>query len=254
MKKARRQKGFPSIHGLNYLFRMHRPLLTILFVTCLSLHAEPKGKLLFEDDFNRDEPNPEKEMVGNGWGTNSRTRAKGQKQVDLDQGAMHITMAKVADHGVSVTQDIAFKDAVIQMRFKLGDKDDLGINIADMNEKSVHAGHICVARIRPFQVELTDLKTGNMKLEHREARKANKATPEMKKLLATKTKRFKNKLSLDSWHDLEVRIQGHVMTVLIDGSEIGSFESEGIDHATKSRIRLSVNKEAWVDDVKVWKL
>ena len=57
-------------------------------------------KLLIQDDFEREESDPEKEEVGNGWGTNSRSRAKGVKQVDLVDGAMHITRADVADHGV----------------------------------------------------------------------------------------------------------------------------------------------------------
>jgi hypothetical protein len=214
----------------------------------------PEGfkSLLLEDDFERSEKDESKEDVGNDWGTNSKSRAKGVKQVDLADGAMHITMADVADHGVSVTHEVAFKDAVIQMRFKIGPKNDLGINIADMNEKSVHAGHICMTRIKPDSLQISDLKTGNMKLEHRVARQAKKETPELKKLLKTKSKNFKLDLDTEKWHDLEVRIEGDTMTVSIDGKEAGAFTSEGIDHATKSRLRLAVNSEAWVDDVKIW--
>mgnify|MGYP001485582597 CR=1 FL=1 len=50
---------------------------------------------------------------------------------------MHITRAAVADHGVSVFHDLEFRDVTIQMRFKLRAQDDLGINIADMKEKTV---------------------------------------------------------------------------------------------------------------------
>ena len=84
--------------------------------------------------------------------------------------------AEVADHGVSVTHEADFRDAVITLRFKLGAGDDLGINLADMNEKSVHAGHICVARIRPHQVEISDLKTGRMDLARRTRRLAGEET------------------------------------------------------------------------------
>jgi len=48
-----------------------------------------------------------------------------------------------------------------------------------------------------------------------------------------------------------VKIAGDVMSVKIDGKKIGEFQSKGIAHATKSRLRLAVNKTAWVDDVKV---
>ncbi|NNC88521.1 MAG: hypothetical protein HKN82_08710 [Akkermansiaceae bacterium] len=210
------------------------------------------GALLLEDDFEREEPDPAKESVGNGWGTNSKSRAKGRKQVDLDGGAMHITRAAVADHGVSVHHDVAFRDAVIRLRFKLGPEDDLGINIADMGEKSVHAGHICMARIRPTNVEITDLKTGRMKLEIREARQAKKETPEMKKLIAAKAKRFPVDLATGEWHHLEVRIEGDMMRVAIDGKTVGDLRSPGIGHPTKRRLRLAVGRSAWIDEVRVW--
>ncbi|MBG88856.1 MAG: hypothetical protein CMO80_18405 [Verrucomicrobiales bacterium] len=225
--------------------------LTIMFLllaTSLQATAE-SGTLLLKDDFSREEADPKKEQIGNGWGTNSRTRAKGQQQVDLVDGAMHITRAKIADHGVSVFHEVAFRDATIQLRFKLGPKDDLGINIADMKEKSVHAGHICVARIRLSHVEITDLKTGRMNKAIREARQSGKATAAQKKLIENRSKRFKTKLKPDTWHDLEVGIQGERMQVKIDGKSIGTFSSPGIGHPTKSRLRLSVNRSAWVDDV-----
>ena len=211
--------------------------------------AQTKAPILLEDHFDREETNPEREQIGNGWKTNSRSRAKGEKQVDMVDGAMHITRADIADHGVSVTHEVAFKDATIELRFKIGKQDDLGINIADMKEKSVHAGHICVARIRAKKLEISDLKTGQMKLEHRKARLAKTMTPEMQKQIATRKKNFPLDLDTKKWHQLSVQIKDQTMTVKIDGQQVGQFESEGIGHATKSRLRLSVNKSAWVDDV-----
>lgn len=209
------------------------------------------ASVLLKDDFNRSEKDPDKEQVGNGWTTNSKSRAQGVKQVDLADNALKITKAAVADHGVSVVHEMAFQNATIKLKFQLGAKDDLGINIADMKEKSVHAGHICVARVRLNSLEIQDLKTGNMKLEHRNARKAGKVPAELESLLKTKRKRFKLKLTPDEWHELQVAIQGDLMIVKIDGTEAGRFQSEGIAHPTKSRLRLSVNKQAWVDDILV---
>lgn len=225
---------------------------SLVFATSVSLSAADEGRLLFSDDFERNETDESKEKPGKGWGTNSRTRAKGQKQVDLDGGAMHVTRAAVADHGVSVFQDVEFRDVTIRMRFKLRPQDDLGINIADMQEKSVHAGHICMARIRLDKVEISDLKTGRMKREHREARKAKQETSAMKKLVAKKSKYFDAKLTPNQWHQLDVRIDGDRMQVRVDDRLIGSFRSEGIAHPTKRRLRLAVNKSAWIDDVKIW--
>lgn len=212
------------------------------------------GKLILEDHFDREESEPASEDVGNGWSTNSRSRAKGVKQVDLDGGAMRITRAEVADHGVSVVHDMPFQDGVIQLRFKLGAKDDLGINIADMEEKSVHAGHLCMAKVQLHQVEMVDLKTGRMRLESRERRLAGEETAAEKKKLNQKSKFVKVDLSEDQWHDLEVKIVGDVMAVKINGKEVGEFQSEGFAHPTKRKLRLAVNKSAWVDDVKIWQL
>lgn len=233
----------------------HRRFLVIGFLAVSGLcHAAPEGfsALLLSDDFEREEPDPANEMVGNEWGTNSRTRAKGEKQADLRNGAMHVARAAVADHGVSVFHEVAFTDAVIQLRFQLGEKDDLGVNIADLEEESVHAGHICMAKVRLRNVELVDLKTGRMKREHRDARQAKAETKEMKKLIATKSKLVPVDLSPGEWHDLEVRIEGDTMTVRIDGGEIGRFSSPGIAHPTERRLRLAVGKEAVIDDVRVW--
>ena len=89
------------------------------------------------------------------------------------------------------------------MRFKIGEGDDLGVNLADMQEKSVHAGHLCVARIRLNRVEVTDLKTGRMKLENRELKLAGKLGSDQKKeALNMKTKYFKvisNRMCGTNW-------------------------------------------------------
>ncbi|WP_235908387.1 family 16 glycoside hydrolase [Roseiconus nitratireducens] len=225
----------------------------LLRVLSLILVATPAlaGERLLEDHFERSEQNDQEEQVGNGWGTNSASRAKGNKQVDLVDGALKITRHPVADHGVSVVHDLEFKDATISLRFRIGEGDQLGINIADMKEKSVHAGHLCVAKIRLNKLTLMDLKTGRMNLETRDRSKAGKLTAEDRKRIAAKQKEFPLQLSADTWHDLQVDLKGETMTVQIDGSTVGQFLSPGIGHPTKSRLRLAVEKQAWVDDVTV---
>lgn len=228
-------------------------LFAISTVPSQSLLADaPTGKLIFEDAFDRTESDAAKEDVGNDWVTNSKARAKGEKQVWVKDGVMTIKRAAVADHGVSVVQNLKFKDATIQMRFKLGAKDSLGINIADMKEKSVHAGHICLALVKPNKVEIADLKTGRMNLKIRTRRKAGEETDEDKKLLKKKSKYFPVELDTDNWHTLNVQIKSDTMTVSINDNQVGQFKSPGIGHETKSRIRLAVAKSAMVDDIKVW--
>lgn len=216
--------------------------------------AVAEGMLILSDDFDRSESTPELEEVGNGWSTNSKSRAKGVKQVDLRDGAMFVHRADEADHGVSVVHDLEFKNAHIQMQFKIGKADSLGINIADMKEKSVHAGHICVALVKHKQLEIADLKTGRMALERRKRRQAGEETQEDKARVKDTVKRFSVETSVDQWHQLDVLIRGNTMMVKIDDKPAGEFSSEGIGHPTKRRIRLAVAKDAWVDDVRVWRM
>ena len=223
-----------------------------IFLLAIATHtfaAEPA--VIFSDDFNRTPDDPSVEKIGNEWRTNSKSRAKGNQQAFMNDGALYMERHAEADHGVSTSQDVDFQNATIAMRFKLGPKDDLGINIADLQEKSVHAGHLCMAKVMLNKVEISDLKTGRMMLDRHTRNRSKAMTDDDKAVIKSKTKTFPIKLAADTWHDLSVTINGDVMSVSINGESIGEFASEGIAHPTKRRLRLAVNKAAWVDDVKI---
>ena len=232
-------------------------LLTALgsIVLAMTASAGEPGALLFHDDFERNETQEEKDEPGRGWGTNSRSRAKGNKQVDLRDGAMHIFISAEADHAVSVTHPAEFTDGAVSLRFMLEDaRDSLGLDFADLACKQVHAGHLCAARIRPKSVTLQDLKTGNMRVDIQEARKAkSKLTEEQKSALEGKQKAFPVTLDVGAWHDLIVTISGDELSTEIDGRVVGRFRSPGIAHPTKKMLRLAVPRNAVVDDVKIWR-
>nr|WP_278469032.1 hypothetical protein [Gimesia maris] len=224
-------------------------------VLCLTVpvFAEDRGKLIFEDDFERNESQEIKDEIGKGWGTNSRTRAAGNKQVDLKNGAMYIFIHKAADHAVSVTHPAEFRDGSVELRFMLeNEKDSLGLNFADLKYKKVHAGHLFMAKVSPRYVELTDLKTGNMDLKTRELRLTKKLPPELQEKLKTKRKRFPVKLETGKWYTLLVTVSGDELTVKIEGRTVGSFSSAGMAHPTKRLLRLAVPRNAVVDDVKIY--
>lgn len=231
-------------------------LLSLLAISPICLFADDKhGEVIFEDDFERTESQEEKDEPGKGWGTNSKSRANGNKQVDLRDGAMYIYIHETADHGVSVTHPAEFTDGAVGMRFKLEhEKDSLGLNFADLQFKEVHAGHLFAARIFPKHVLLQDLKTGNMDIEIRTARKSGKElTEEQKKQLKGKDKKIPNALEIGKWYELLVTVKGDTIAVAIDDKEVGSFSSEGIAHPTKRTLRLAVPRNAVVDDVKIWR-
>lgn len=230
-------------------------LSTIAILTFVSSSSadDALGKLLFEDDFNRAEQDDSKEQIGKGWTTNSKSRANGNKQVDLVDGTVHLTMHETADHGVSFVHDAGFRNGTVALRLKLRKQDDFGINLADLSEKSVHAGHLCQVKFRGGKMQLMDLKTGQMRLDLRTKRKAGeKMSKEEQQLVTSKMQSFDSKLTPGQWHDVEMHIDGPRMLVKIDGEIAGEFESEGIAHPTKRKVRLAVGKQAWVDDVRIY--
>ena len=229
-------------------------LLALLPALTASVFAADLGKLIFQDDFNRNESKPDIEDLGNGWTTNSKSRAKGDKQVALKDGAMRIYISARADHAVSVTHAAEFADGAVTLRFMLEDaKDSLGLDFADPQCKEVHAGHLCAAKISPKQVELIDHKTGGMRLDIHDARTEKKPlTDEQTKALVGKTKNVPHETEIGKWHELQVTIQGDEISVAIDGQAVGSLHSPGIAHPTKRQLRLSIPHNAVVDDVKIY--
>jgi hypothetical protein len=234
-----------------------KPLLSFLASLALTTaaSADDLGELLFQDDFARSESQEKTDEPGNGWETNSKSRAKGNKQVDLRDGAIYIYLSPEANHAVSVTHLAAFTNGAVSLRFMLEDaKDSLGLDFADAGCKEVHAGHLFAARINPKQVTLQDLKTGGMRLDIHEARQAKQPlSEEQKKAMAGKQKIIPQTIEVGKWHDLGVKISGEELSVTIDGKAVGSFSSPGIAHPTKKMLRLSVPRNAVVDDVKIWK-
>ena len=235
---------------------MKTPLLATLAFTFVStLFAAERGTLIFEDDFARNESQETTDEIGKGWGSNSKARAGGNKQVDLKDGAMRIYMHATADHAVSVTHPAEFRDGSVELRFMLEDeKDRLGLDFADLQFKEVHAGHLFKVDVSAKQVLINDMKRGNMNLKYYDKNTAKALTAEDKAFLATTRKPFPATVEAGKWHSLVVAIVGDTVTVTLDGKEAGAFTSEGFAHPTKRMLRLAVPRQAVVDDVKVYSL
>src|SRR5436190_21074863 len=180
------------------------PLLAFVLSAATSVFAADLGKLIFQDDFNRNESQETTDDPGNGWGTNSKGRAQGDKQVDLKDGAMRIYISARADHAVSVTHEAEFTNGAVTLRFVLEDeKDSLGLDFADAQCKEVHAGHLCAAKVDAKQVQMIDHKTGGMRLDIHDARTEKKAlTEEQKTALVGKSKNVAHATERGKWHEL----------------------------------------------------
>ena len=237
-------------------------LISFLFVSTLA--ADPtkfikEGKLIFEDDFNRAESDDSKEELGKNWVTNSKSRAKGTKQADLKENALEITMAKVADHAVSVRHDAPFDDGIVQARFKIHDKKGMKFNFNDPKAKKVTwAGHIAGVIVTPKTITIQDHKKGIFDLKIREKRKDKNTSAqekkEIKKFLSGKEAKFNHTTELNKWYEITMVFKGPAVSVYVDGNKVGSFSSEGLDHSVKQNLAFSVPSTSTVDDVKIWSL
>ena len=112
-----------------------RAVLLIVICSLMRLVAgEDLGTLVFSDDFARMETQHEKDEPGNGWNTSSSWSAKGHKEVDLVDGALHIYIHAEAVHAVDVGHEFKFIDGTATMRFKLHEaKDNIMLNFADLS-------------------------------------------------------------------------------------------------------------------------
>lgn len=235
---------------------MTRLLLTLTLLIPFALsktsRAGDSGTLIFSDDFERTESQETTEEVGNDWGTNSKSRAGGNKQVDLKDGAMHIKMHPTADHAVSVTHPAEFRDGVVELRFMLeNDTDRLGLDFADLKFKDVHAGHLFKVDVTTKFVQMNDMKSGRMNMKFYDAKKAKQLTAEQQQFLKTTIEKFPSRIAKGEWHELVVRIEGDQVTASVDGTEVAKSTAPGFAHPTKRMLRLSVPHSAVVDDVKI---
>ncbi|MGI9470784.1 MAG: family 16 glycoside hydrolase [Rubripirellula sp.] len=218
-----------------------------------------RAKLIFGDDFNRNEDDEVNEQVGNGWVTNSANAADGVKQADLQNGTLVITQAEGANHSVSVRHDAPFDDGVIKLRFQVFDKTGLKFNINDPKANKVTwAGHIARVVLTPNFVTISDDKTGVYDLQVRSKRKSKnlgmEEQAELAKFLATKSAKLKAPIKPKEWHEMTMVNIGPKFEVYIDDQLVGSFSSEGLDHKVKQNIALGVSGKVTVDDLRVWSL
>ena len=220
----------------------------------LSLAAGEYGTLIFHDTFDRSESQELKDEPGNNWTTSSDKTAKGYKQIDLRDGHVYIYTHAEANHATSFRQAFDFQDGTIGLRVLFDDADDeITLNFADLDLKSVWAGHLFKVTVGTKSVTLNDQKTGQMDLTIRNARKDGTITKEQEAMVAAKSIRFPNTIETGKWHTVRATVIDDELICSINGKVIGSFKSEGFNHPTKRLLRLLVPKNAHVDDVKIWR-
>ena len=215
--------------------------------------VEEQGKLIFEDNFDRKDPEGV-EQLGENWGTNSESRAQGEKQNDLVEGTLVMQISPKADHAISTRHEVSepFQNAVVALRMRLDDDaDSLKLAYNDRQHKEVHAGHINGVTISPAKVLVADERSARFLLKFRD--KPEMAS-EKAAAQAIAEKSFDHELEIGEWHEVVTYHEGETLTVYIDGKEVAAHTSPGFGHETKRDFVFAVPKHAVVDDLKIWKL
>lgn len=220
-----------------------KTLLALLLTASAALAADPTySRVIFADDFATD-------GFKKDWGHFK------SNSVVKDGMLIGIT-GESSDH--SAVDNIRFpeeKDLEVSVKFRFVSEQakSFGLWFDDKDYKGSHAGHITQVSIAPGAVNLSDAKTGSFMNEIYERSKApGSLTAEDKKLVATKRKTFPVKLALQEWHTMVARTHGDTLSVTVDGQPVGSFQSEGIAHETKSLVSLTTNRvDVQYDDFSV---
>ena len=207
-------------------------LLLALALATATVSALDYPRVIFADDFNA-------EGFGKAWGHYKSAS-------EVRDGVLVGITAPTSDHSaVDYIRLEGERDLQVTVKFRFVSPQAKSFNVwfDDKNYKGSHAGHTCQASISPTGVNLADAKTGGFDLAGGlyDRKKANQLTEDEKKLLATKQQRFPATLSLQEWHTLVVTTEGETLSVSIDGKVVGSFQSPGISHETKSLVSLTTN-------------
>ncbi|MEM9017814.1 MAG: family 16 glycoside hydrolase, partial [Verrucomicrobiota bacterium] len=190
----------------------------------LATMVESRGVLLMEDNFNREDTG-EKDDLGDPWSTNSESRAMGDKQNDLVDGTLVMTISPRADHAISTSfmPKETYGNCVLFVRMKLEEGGQLKLAYNDKADKSVWAGHINGVTMNEESIVLADERSARFKMEYRE----NKESEAYQEALAAAEKSFSVEIEKDEWHEVATLHQGETLTVYLNGKEVASHTSPG---------------------------
>ena len=190
----------------------------------------------FTDRFERAELGDQWQIAGGVYSLRDGHLTVGEKE-----GNHHPAIVKIWKN---------FRDIVLRFSFRFDGSRAFNVVFNDMNEKSVHSGHVTRLAISPRSVTLTDDKTGLMSLQWINKRADPKYQKEIEAVRARTSRRFPADFQPGRWYSLVMEVIGDEMRVSVDGRFVGSFRSPGFGHPTKMSFHFSVSgRDLSLDDV-----
>jgi hypothetical protein len=209
-----------------------------------------KKELLFSDDFEGAPAAPWHRVVAtfvveNGVLKGTQTREKDTPSAD----GKSVIKAHAAVHGL----EIPTQDSVVEVRIKFEGASMIDVEFDDRKYTGSQYGHICRAMVRLNGVTILDEKEGTQRWDIRNMADDPTRKEERAQLLKGRSATYPVSLEKGKWYALQVETVGDAMRVSIDGKPVAYHRSEGIAHATKSKIEFGVaGKDGFFDDLKVW--
>jgi len=196
-----------------------------------------KGKLLVSDDFERTSLGDWKAVIPTFIVTNGVLVGRQTRD----------------DHGSVGSVKAAFKDGIIEFKFRLEGSTGFNAVCDDKAFKGTHAGHICRVAVAPKVIRLADDKEGAMRNDIFEMRRDPKRKAEGDKLLAGRSAAAPVQIEQHRWYRLSIEIVGDAMRVSLDDKPLAYLKSPGLAHPTKSDFHFTVNgKDAHFDEVRIY--
>ncbi len=198
--------------------------------------AEREGTIVFEDSFERSE-------LGEPWRIliPSFTIEEGRLVAHEVPERKHTSISRVL---------LDFRNAVFEFSFRITDAVGLHLVINDTNYEPAHSGHICRVSFSPSEVKISDDREGAFRKDLYRAYLDSGRTIERYLLQEVIPQSF----DPERWYRARVVLNGERIEVLIDGQLMGSFESPGIGHPTKTDFGfVTKGNLVEIDDVRVTK-
>lgn len=220
----------------------------------VSLIEQKQGRLILEDNFNRDDP-PESEQLGPLWTTNSEWAAQGKKQCDLIDGNVRMKTADTADTPVMLQHifEQPLQDSVLWVRLRLLGSEHSYISFSDPNYNISEYGRICGITLTPGKVIFEDHKFGYYSPEATEMKRSRNQSEQLREHTAQFMQSTPAELQQGSIVEVLFITHQRKITVYLNGEEISSFSSEGIAHPTKQSLSF-IATELEIDHLKLWDL
>ncbi|MEM9646337.1 MAG: hypothetical protein AAF989_15205, partial [Planctomycetota bacterium] len=192
-------------------------ILNVFWICIVPSMAIDVGKLVFKDEFDRNESQEITEEIGRDWSTSSESRAGGHKQEDLNEFSLHITKHVGTNHPVSLRNALKIANGEVRSRFKLPTANDqLGVDFADTKDRRLLGGHTFKVSFRTGEVVMQDMNRAKKNRALQERKKTGTLSEADRKSINASVVMIPIELAIYTWHNARVRFLGDQICVHIN--------------------------------------